>query len=273
MKKLYGHFLKLFRQIPSHNSDRNSTMRSRTEAVQYLQRRGFHAGQRDWAMGETIYIALGERQAKDNSIFYEGVLYIYPINGEWAIDIGSPFQEEDRYSSLFEAVQVAEEIALHYDEYKAQIKAKWRASHQEQQAVATKNESVESIMAQIEAGAEVLHSEALLDWFPNKPQAGKYLFRSEEEMRQVWKEHGGQEGGMPQIDFSTHMVAAIFLDAGEYNSAPCIIGARKIGDSIKVFYGTMKRPWKMLNPVSVIKLPYADGSFEFIQTAEEDDLS
>ncbi len=97
-------------------------MQNRSEAIAYLQERGFEAFARDWVLGETIGIPVGKKNdpstGEDSIVVkWAGLLYIYAIGDQWAIHDTDPFPADDtRYSSLCDAVLAAEKIAHLKDE-------------------------------------------------------------------------------------------------------------------------------------------------------------
>jgi hypothetical protein len=233
-------------------------MQTREEAIAYLREHGFHAVARDWAMGETI----GIFAEKLNEMLYAGIIYIYPSEKGWSI--ATELNNLDlNYASLSEAVLAAEQIAPRYRAWMREI----------YQSLETQEPQVTPDRAPKPAPNEnQLKSEGLINWKAPHLKAGMHLFRSTEEMRRIWLSHGGGDTGMPDIDFAKYMVAAIFVDAGEYHTAPCILSIEKVDNRIKVFYGTMHRPWPMIDPHCVVKVAYADGEVEFIDTGESDQL-
>jgi hypothetical protein len=232
-------------------------MKSRAEAVAYLRERGFQAFERDWAMGETIAI-FAEKLSENHCA---GIIYIYPSEKGWSL--ATQLTIDLDYASLSEAVLAAEQIAPRYRAWKREI----------YQSLETQEPRIIPDRVPKPAPNENhLKSEGLLRWNAPHLKAGMHLFRSTEEMRRIWISHGGGETGMPDIDFAKYMVAAIFVDAGEYHTAPCILSIEKVDNRIKVRYGTMHRPWPMIDPHCVVKVAYADGEVEFIDTGESDQL-
>jgi len=79
---------------------------TRDEAVEYLNSRGLTAGTRDWSMGETVYVLMGEASNHGGITTYPGLLYLAPIeDGRWAIDHNGRFVEI--WPSLQEATKRA----------------------------------------------------------------------------------------------------------------------------------------------------------------------
>jgi hypothetical protein len=56
----------------------------REEAIAWLRSMGRNASARDWVLGETILITVGEPTTADGITVYPGVVYLYPIaSGAW----------------------------------------------------------------------------------------------------------------------------------------------------------------------------------------------
>jgi hypothetical protein len=59
---------------------------TRAEAVAYLQARGLHAIERDWAMGETIGVFTGPMETDVGITVYRRAVYIAPHAEGWIVE-------------------------------------------------------------------------------------------------------------------------------------------------------------------------------------------
>jgi hypothetical protein len=77
----------------------------RDEAIAWLRSVGRNASARDWSMGETILITVGEPTIFDGITVYPGAVYLYPVAaGRWnLLDCGLPNPAE-AYEDLESAV-------------------------------------------------------------------------------------------------------------------------------------------------------------------------
>ncbi|HEY4179007.1 MAG TPA: hypothetical protein VGM90_19305 [Kofleriaceae bacterium] len=58
----------------------------RAEAIEQLCAKGYHAKARDWSLGESILVPLGEPHVADGITTYARVLYLYPLDaGAWGL--------------------------------------------------------------------------------------------------------------------------------------------------------------------------------------------
>lgn len=87
-------------------------MNSRTEAVEYLKASGLDAGERDWALGATIWIGSLPYEVSPGVRLFSRSAYLYPRDGQWSIfaEPGTCGMEDERRLSLREACD--EVIAL-----------------------------------------------------------------------------------------------------------------------------------------------------------------
>lgn len=79
---------------------------TRTEAVAYLQARGFHAVERDWTMGKTIGVFTGPTETDVGITVYKRALYIAPHAEGWIVEEitgGPPVASEPSLMSLEDA--------------------------------------------------------------------------------------------------------------------------------------------------------------------------
>lgn len=60
-------------------------MKTRAEAVAYLNHMGFHAKERDWSLGTTIGIFSGSGQLSPTLKIYRKMVYIYARDELWSI--------------------------------------------------------------------------------------------------------------------------------------------------------------------------------------------
>ena len=234
---------------------------SKTDAIKYLNQHGYRAKERDWVLGQTIVVPIGQQEetqiGNQALIAAEGMLCIYPSGDKWAInDFNNMGEEEDKiYESLQDAVMNAENIASNY----STIQAKRHELRKER----TKN-----YLATLKPldPAELLRSSAdMVSWDTSHPKEGKFLFHSEDEMQKVWIEQGGVESKMPKIDFAEKMVVAIFMDEGTYKYAFGIRSVKNEANGIKVLYTKNEMAWNVINPCSVYEINRAEGDVEFIQ--------
>jgi hypothetical protein len=74
-------------------------MTTRSEAVQYLSARGFHAEERDWAAGQTV-LAASEPSKHQGVTVYRRAVYIVPKGNNWTcMELGrSQPNDEDELS-------------------------------------------------------------------------------------------------------------------------------------------------------------------------------
>jgi hypothetical protein len=80
---------------------------TRDEAVARLQRSGFVAFKRDWALGETVGAATAMYR-EGEIICYPDMLYLCPVKDGWRVDeLDGPI-DETIYASLNDAVAAAE---------------------------------------------------------------------------------------------------------------------------------------------------------------------
>jgi hypothetical protein len=116
------------------------------------------------------------------------------------------------------------------------------------------------------SSSNLVENAYLLPWYPNTPEAGAFVFRSEEEMKHIWLSHDCKPEKLPRVDFTRAMVVAVFVDAGEYEKVPSITSIKKEGDAIKILYGMHKTRmgWKVLNPSCAIVVPIVEGNPEFV---------
>jgi hypothetical protein len=85
-------------------------VKTRREAVEYLQKRGFYAAERDWALGETIVVATSPKE--DGGITsYEKAIYLVPKAAGWTIlELDRPSPDDSAEVSLAEACSRVERI-------------------------------------------------------------------------------------------------------------------------------------------------------------------
>jgi hypothetical protein len=58
----------------------------RDEAIERLRSVGVRASKRDWSLGETIAIPVGEPRDGGGITYYKDVLYLYPkASGSWGL--------------------------------------------------------------------------------------------------------------------------------------------------------------------------------------------
>lgn len=81
---------------------------TRDEAVERLQRAGFVAFKRDWALGETVGAATMKYREGDIE-GYPDMLYLYPVGDRWRLDDLDTPGAEVMCASLEEAVVAAED--------------------------------------------------------------------------------------------------------------------------------------------------------------------
>jgi hypothetical protein len=101
-------------------------------------------------------------------------------------------------------------------------------------------------------------------WDAPHPLAGHHVLRSQQELSDLWVAHGGVAAEQPQVDFARHMVICVFVDEGEYEECPAIERIEESGGELAIHVGRFRRPWKMINPAAVLKVPRFDGACRFI---------
>ena len=99
---------------------------TRAEAIDWLRSVGLNASARDWAMGETIVITIGEPEmAGDIKVYPSGAVYVCPEAGQrWTL-LDCYFQNSrsrvpdfdirQRYSDLASATKAAREYVEHVE--------------------------------------------------------------------------------------------------------------------------------------------------------------
>jgi hypothetical protein len=60
-------------------------MNTRVEAIEYLKAAGFYAGERNWSMGETIWIATEPFEGPAGLRLFRRSVCLYPRDGLWSI--------------------------------------------------------------------------------------------------------------------------------------------------------------------------------------------
>tara|TARA_B100000614_G_C14160895_1_gene332645 strand:- start:3 stop:308 length:306 start_codon:yes stop_codon:yes gene_type:complete len=87
----------------------------RDDAVEYLQRKGFHAFKRDWIMGETVGVAAGLQPENNSGIkCWDHCIYIYKCGDQWAIsDCANQFCEAATFENLQMATASAVQLMKH----------------------------------------------------------------------------------------------------------------------------------------------------------------
>ena len=85
-------------------------MKTRDEAVEYFRSRGLHAAERDWALGETVFVATGRVKSGD-IVGYKRAMYIVRKGGAWtSFELDRPRSEDDVEMSLLDACARVERI-------------------------------------------------------------------------------------------------------------------------------------------------------------------
>jgi hypothetical protein len=96
---------------------------TRSEAIDWLRSVGLNASARDWAMGETVLITVGQpNHVRDIEVYPKGVVYVCPeADGRWyVIDCSSQmgrsrvagFDLAQRYGDLSSAVHAARDYVM-----------------------------------------------------------------------------------------------------------------------------------------------------------------
>jgi hypothetical protein len=109
----------------------------------------------------------------------------------------------------------------------------------------------------------LLKIDETVDWDAPHPKKGRYLFRSLSEMAEVWRSHGGDNDRLPTIDLDGFMVLAVFHGRGGIHEISVPESVKVADGGIVITLGTSCRPWKMINPMSVIRLPRREGDAIF----------
>jgi hypothetical protein len=80
-------------------------MTTRREAVDYLRGRGFHAEERDWALGRTV-LAASDPSEHEGITVYRRAIYIVPRGPKWrCMELDRPRPADDHELSLEEACE------------------------------------------------------------------------------------------------------------------------------------------------------------------------
>ena len=89
----------------------NGTMRTRSEAVEHLGRCGFHAKERNWALGATVFVAT-DASVAGNITLYARAMYIVPKGrrGWTSFELDRRRPDDDVPMSLAEACARGERI-------------------------------------------------------------------------------------------------------------------------------------------------------------------
>ena len=89
----------------------NGTMRTRSEAVEHLGRCGFHAKERNWALGATVFVAT-DASVAGNITLYARAMYIVPKGrrGWTSFELDRRRPDDDVPMSLAEACARVERI-------------------------------------------------------------------------------------------------------------------------------------------------------------------
>jgi hypothetical protein len=86
-------------------------MNSRTDAIEYLKTLGLDAHERDWALGETIWIGACPYEESPGVRFYSKSAYLYQRDGKWSI-----FPEWKGHSSVhqsrFSLQEACDQVAI-----------------------------------------------------------------------------------------------------------------------------------------------------------------
>jgi len=118
--------------------------------------------------------------------------------------------------------------------------------------------------AQAEARRLLWAMQDLLPWQVSRPRACRRVFRDAAEFAAEWEAQGGDLAELPQVDFTKSMVVAVIEDAGEYREAHSIARVVATGGEVVVGVGTFSRPWQMINPSAVIRVPRQEGHVRFV---------
>ncbi len=137
-----------------------------------------------------------------------------------------------------------------------------RATNDDNETDLLLDRSGDSVVAQ--ARAILWAMTDLLAWDVDHPRARRFLARDRAAFLAEWEAQGGDPARLPDVDFTTSMVVAVIEDEGEYSEAHAIERVVQRGNEIVVVVGTRSRPWKMINPASVIRVPRAEGDVQFV---------
>jgi hypothetical protein len=81
---------------------------TRKDAIAWLRAMGRNASARDWALGETIAITIGEPSMAGEVEVYPGVVYLCPAgDGTWRLRDFGVFDPEESYDDLESAIRGA----------------------------------------------------------------------------------------------------------------------------------------------------------------------
>lgn len=246
-------------------------LRTREDAIAYFKSRGYTAYPRDWAAGKSIFVGTGKSIPVDDPDLKEitlSDLFLHRCNAGWAVVQG--MRPGVEFSRLREAVVYALERLEAGEMPAPHVPGPFRSSSALEAAM-NQNADRSLLRPRLQDSPEAVAAGLLwalrdmLPWHVMHPKAGMHLIRTGEQLQRLWTSQGGEEGKLPVVDFSRSMVAAIFLDEGSYNRAPGIREVRIVGDRIQIRYAFSERPWKMMNPCSVIRMDRADGEADFVE--------
>ncbi len=103
-----------------------------------------------------------------------------------------------------------------------------------------------------------------LSWEAPHPQAGCHVFRTLEEMAQVWLLHGGEAIALPQVNFEQFTVLAVFSGEGSFREYTTINRLKYQADMLEAYICSYTRPWTVKNPMSVIQIAKTEQPIRFI---------
>jgi len=78
-------------------------MKTRAEAVDHLEKCGLHAAERDWVLGETVFVGTGGQEHHGITL-YQRAMYIVSKGEMWtSLELDRPRPEDEDLVSLDEA--------------------------------------------------------------------------------------------------------------------------------------------------------------------------
>lgn len=103
-----------------------------------------------------------------------------------------------------------------------------------------------------------------LSWEAPHPQTGRHVFRTLEEMAQVWLLHGGDAMALPPVNFDQFTVLAVFSGEGSFRECVSINRLKYQPDSLDAYVCSYTRPWTVTNAMSVIRIAKTEQPVRFI---------
>ena len=179
---------------------------TREAAIEFLQARGYQAGARDWVVGESIWVYKSTFDSGPLEAIREHV-YIVPDRvptGRWYV--------MDWFSESFQNLPEALLAGMDY------LAGCLVLPYPESLEVDDSEYGQRPDAASKDRTNQVKRD--YLNWSALNPRAGMHVFRTREEMLEVWQEHQGAAENMPIVDFETSTAVCVFSDEGKFHRAP-----------------------------------------------------